>query len=385
MGQDGQYNSQSSGSSQYTDDEMQYLSDIQNISSVTGPLGIDPLNFTECMFFGLLFWLMYLFIPKGIRFTYFGAYPKRYPWSARTKRRRQKASSSCHNVHGRNNGNGGSGRSITETDSLISSAETASTMNPNHKELSAQGIGTDGSGSVYSITTPSHLEQQSGSSHFDKPIIVPEDEIIDFTTPSGQHHTMHQYVPNYSTNTASTNPSNNPPGQSYTPMSSGASTFNDEIAISTTMQQLRDTGVQIVAHGSKGKPKTVRLILTENAITWRTESTKRKNKVGPSHQIPLSHIMYVDVGKQTTALRRVENASLADAVCFSLLTKDGSLDLETASPLERDALVNCFSLVLDEVHAQNWRDLYRAPSSDLPSSFDEFDMGGNGGVQRMEV
>ena len=114
-----------------------------------------------------------------------------------------------------------------------------------------------------------------------------------------------------------------PTSQSYTPMSSGASTFNDEIAISTMMQQLRDTGVQIIAHGSKGKPKTVRLILTENAITWRTESTKRKNKVGPSHQIPLSHIMYVDVGKQTTALRRVENASLADSVCFSLLTKDG--------------------------------------------------------------
>jgi len=96
--------------------------------------------------------------------------------------------------------------------------------------------------------------------------------------------------------------------------------------------------------------------------------------------------MYVDVGKQTTALRRVENAALADSVCFSLLTKDGSLDLEANSSLERDALVNCFSLVLDEVHAQNWRDLYRAPSSDLPSSFDEFDLGGNEtGGQRMEV
>eukprot|EP00560_Eucampia_antarctica_P006706 CAMPEP_0197824070 /NCGR_PEP_ID=MMETSP1437-20131217/1381_1 /TAXON_ID=49252 ORGANISM="Eucampia antarctica, Strain CCMP1452" /NCGR_SAMPLE_ID=MMETSP1437 /ASSEMBLY_ACC=CAM_ASM_001096 /LENGTH=56 /DNA_ID=CAMNT_0043423557 /DNA_START=139 /DNA_END=309 /DNA_ORIENTATION=+ len=35
-------------------------------------------------------------------------------------------------------------------------------------------------------------------------------------------------------------------------------------------------------------------------------------------------------------------------------------------------------MVLDEVHANaqggNWRDVYRAPSSDMPSSFDEFDM-----------
>jgi hypothetical protein len=153
---------------------------------------------------------------------------------------------------------------------------------------------------------------------------------------------------------------------------------NDEIVISAAMQQLRDPGVLIVAHGSRGKPKTVRLQLTESAITWRTETRKKgskevKPKMGKLHQVPLSHIMYVDVGKQTTALRRVENASVSDALCFSLLTKEGSLDLEANSARERDALVSCFSLVLDEVHAQNWRDIYRGPSSDMPSSFDDYD------------
>jgi len=153
---------------------------------------------------------------------------------------------------------------------------------------------------------------------------------------------------------------------------------NDEIVISAAMQQLRDPGVLIVAHGSRGKPKTVRLQLTETAITWRTETRKKgtkdnKPKIGKLHQVPLSHIMYVDVGKQTTALRRVENASVNENLCFSLLTKEGSLDLEANAPRERDALVSCFSLVLDEVHAQNWRDIYRGPSSDMPSSFDELD------------
>jgi hypothetical protein len=155
------------------------------------------------------------------------------------------------------------------------------------------------------------------------------------------------------------------------------SSQNDEIVISAAMQQLRDPGVLIVAHGSRGKPKTVRLQLTESAITWRTETRKRQAqkvaKMGKLHQVPLSHIMYVDVGKQTTALRRVENAAVPEALCFSLLTKEGSLDLEAASQRERDALVSCFSLVLDEVHAQNWRDIYRGPSSDMPSSFDELD------------
>ena len=139
---------------------------------------------------------------------------------------------------------------------------------------------------------------------------------------------------------------------------------NEDVVVSAAMQQLRDPGVLIVAHGSRGKPKTVRLVLTENAITWRTEMRKKSSvpgsasskeiKLGKLHQVPLSHIMYVDIGKQTTALRRVENASVSESLCFSLLTKEGSLDLEANSPRERDALVQCFSLVLDEVHAQNW-------------------------------
>jgi len=369
MGNDGNYNDY--------DDAMNDLSEIQKLSIITGPLGIDPVHFTEFMFFWLFAWFTYLFIPKGIRFMYCGSYPKRYAWSARSKQRRQKAYFSARSSYNYSNG-----QVDSTTASLFSLAETTSTMNGNHKELPAQGIGTDGNGSVYSNDTSSRLEQQPNQ--FTKPMKVPEDEIIDLSSPIPQQSSKYQQSQGCNNKT----PMNQtiPPTQPPTPFSSGASTFNDEIAISTTMQQLRDTGIQIIAHGSKGKPKTVRLVLTENAITWRTESTKRNKKVGKSHQVPLTQIMYVDVGKQTTALRRVENASLADNICFSLLTRDGSLDLEASSPQERDALVNCFSLVLDEVHAQNWRDLYRAPSSDLPSSFDDFDLGSsNGPGQRMEV
>lgn len=156
---------------------------------------------------------------------------------------------------------------------------------------------------------------------------------------------------------------------------------NDEAVIKSAMAQLRNPGVLIVAHGSRGKPKTVRLQLTDAAITWRTETRKKNTvgqhtseiKLGKLHSVSLTNIMYVDVGKQTTALRRVENASVPETLCFSLLTKEGSLDLEANSPRERDALISCFSLVLDDVHAQNWRDIYRGPPDDMPSSFDEYD------------
>lgn len=155
--------------------------------------------------------------------------------------------------------------------------------------------------------------------------------------------------------------------------------------LSNTMKKLRNIGILIVAHGSRGKPKTVRLQLGGNSLTWRTETKKNttdnysneSTKLGKIHSVTLKNILYVDIGKHTTALRRLENASVSESLCFSLFTKEGSLDLEANSLNDRDALVRCFSLVLDEVHKQKWRDLYRSSSSltgeHIQSSFDEYE------------
>ena len=110
-----------------------------------------------------------------------------------------------------------------------------------------------------------------------------------------------------------------------------------DIVVLAAMQQLCNPGIVIVAHGSRSKLKTVRLILIKN----------------------------VNIRKQTTASRRVENTVVGESLC-----------LEANSPIERDELVQCFSLVLEEVHTQNWRDIYGGPSSDMPSLFNE----GSGGV-----
>mmetsp|Transcript_2739 Transcript_2739/g.3242 ORF Transcript_2739/g.3242 Transcript_2739/m.3242 type:complete len:164 (+) Transcript_2739:137-628(+) len=130
--------------------------------------------------------------------------------------------------------------------------------------------------------------------------------------------------------------------------------YDDEVLISREMQLLRGTGILIIAHRLHGRPKTVRLKLTESAITWRTEIKRSngKRKIGKTHTAPLARIMYVDIGKNTAALKKVENASVPDYLCFSLLTKEDSLNLEVKSLKKRDILVNCFSLVLDEVHAR---------------------------------
>ena len=54
----------------------------------TGPLGVDPLHYV-CVVFGLLIcWVGYLLLPKGMRSQHFGAYPKRFRWSARPRTKR---------------------------------------------------------------------------------------------------------------------------------------------------------------------------------------------------------------------------------------------------------------------------------------------------------
>jgi hypothetical protein len=52
-----------------------------------GPLGIDPLQFSVSLFVLLVLYVFYLLLPKAVRKQYFGAYPKRHAWSARSRRR----------------------------------------------------------------------------------------------------------------------------------------------------------------------------------------------------------------------------------------------------------------------------------------------------------
>lgn len=312
-----------------------------------GPFGIDPLHFSAFLFLVLLLFVFYLLLPRGFRVHHFGGYPKRYAWSARSRAVRGR--SMGRNVH--------NGQHPHPPASTVGSSVTGASHMPQHRHLAAQGLGMQSNASN-PLYAPGGRRSRSGIS------------AVSNQTPQTQQLFEQSHQRN---NEEVINFNNTPQPQPIVDLQQ-----NEEVVISAAMQQIRDPGVLIVAHGSRGKPKTVRLQLTESAITWRTETRKKAApnsapKMGKLHQVPLSHIMYVDVGKQTTALRRVENAGVSEALCFSLLTKEGSLDLEANSPRERDALVSCFSLVLDEVHAQNWRDIYRGPSSDMPSSFDDFD------------
>jgi hypothetical protein len=127
----------------------------------------------------------------------------------------------------------------------------------------------------------------------------------------------------------------------------------------------RDPGVLIVAH-SRGKPKTVRLQLTESAITWRTENAKKKGSKDPKTKdreptVLPAHYVRRRWQSRRFALRRDENAAVNEnpqAFPFAG-PRRGRVDGNN-SPRERMPRVP-FSLVLTVSH--RLRDIYRGPSS----------------------
>jgi hypothetical protein len=165
--------------------------------------------------------------------------------------------------------------------------------------------------------------------------------------------------------------------------------------IAETMARLQGRGIRLIAHGVHCDPKRVWIRLQdenedeneEPSITWQTEFPRRipnqSGQVsivlmrGSLHKIALKNILFIDVGKKTQALNLAKG--VPDVTCLSLLTQNGSLDLQANSKLERDSLVSCMSMILDDVHDEDWRALYQAsPEPSLANSSTAIGGGGLG-------
>lgn len=153
------------------------------------------------------------------------------------------------------------------------------------------------------------------------------------------------------------------------------------MVLSSTLTSLREPGVRLSAHGTQCEPRRIwiQLEVHKELLEWRTENQAAKSgsaqndlessyTLGPKHTISLKDILYVDVGKTTAALQMLSEGLIRSDMCFSILTKNGSLDLTAGNRLERDALISCMCLVLDTVHAddpegKSWRDLHISDGS----------------------
>eukprot|EP00934_Nitzschia_sp_Nitz4_P007857 Nitzschia sp. Nitz4//scaffold353_size16344//5748//6785//NITZ4_008861-RA/size16344-processed-gene-0.8-mRNA-1//-1//CDS//3329548913//7847//frame0 len=184
-----------------------------------------------------------------------------------------------------------------------------------------------------------------------------------------------------------------PPGGSPpSPRHPALSKIPPPTILNETMDRIKGRGIRLIAHGVHCDPKRVWIgwDAETQTVTWQTEFPRRIPNGdshdlvlmrGSVHRIPMTHVLYIDVGKKTNALKGAAN--LSDSTCFSLLTQNGSLDLQAHSKLERDSLVGCFCIILDEVHrGEDWRALYEAspdPSLVGTPQPSQVGVGGGGG------
>lgn len=328
------------------------------------PFPESVFSYTLFLASSLCIWLLYLLLPRGVRKQYFGANRKRY---ARRIDEKMPAAGYWMPV-----------QSI-KAQSTVGSSIVNSDIDAAGRQFStplSAGV-RNHRGNNLSVPTTIHANDTFSKSNNTR-----------LTTPSSQlsHLSSPPREGRYNKTPASASTMNNPPSPEHPALKK----IPPNKIIAETMARLQGRGIRLVAHGVHCDPKRVWIRLNneesnengepnEPSVAWQTEFPRRvpdqSGQVsivlmrGSLHSISLPNVLYIDVGKKTHALQ-LTSPSVPDTVCMSLLTQNGSLDLQANSKLERDSLVSCFSMILDEIHKEDWRALYEAsPEPSLVGSF----------------
>jgi len=325
----------------------------QNPLLLSAPVIFSVWGYSYFLSFILAFWIFYLILPKGVRKHYFGAYPKRY----------KKVEDGQHSL----------GHWIypsEHTSQTVNSDQGPNDVKNTRGAQRADARGRPISGGGVSLSTKSSsLALATNSSYTTPSFMRGKEKYYNGEHGSGQENASLD----------SQLPSHGQKGQP-SPEHPSIERIPSNAILSESMKRLKGKGVRLIAHGVKCEPKRVWIKLEEDtfSLTWQTEFPKRvPNQLGEIsvvlmkgsiHKIALPNVLYIDVGKRTSALLKPETENVPNSCFFSLLTQNGSLDLQTNSNLERDALVSCFSLILDQVHDQDWRNMYEDGSSVFTSS-----------------
>ena len=301
----------------------------------------DSLVFSYTFYLGmsLILWILYLLLPRGFRQRYCGAHRKRYAQRGKTQMP-------------------SSGYWLPASQSMSDAGGAPNYRTPNYSDMNRPVVSVTSTGSSLDGARIAHT----------------------FSSQSQQQQQQQQPPPlgsasSSSRHTNSIHNSRSPPSPDHPALKK----IPPNSIIAETMARLQGRGIRLVAHGVHSDAKRVWIKLDDEShcVTWQTEFPRRvPNQAGQVsivlmrgsvHRIALTNILYIDVGKKTNALKRLDDIKVPDPTCFSLLTQNGSLDLQASSKLERDALVSCFSMILDDVHAnENWRELYEASPDHRP-------------------
>jgi len=113
-------------------------------------------------------------------------------------------------------------------------------------------------------------------------------------------------------------------------------------ALRRTFYSVLKEGMTMVLHTADKNPKQIHLTLVNTELRWRSLKVFARNQ----YKIDLRDIRSIEWGKQTSNFQRSTAFAVADETCFSLVTEKIVVDLEASSKVERDALVQGFTIVV---------------------------------------
>ena len=93
---------------------------------------------------------------------------------------------------------------------------------------------------------------------------------------------------------------------------------------------------------NKLKRKSIKLWLVGPVIKWEIKGMV----VNTKGSIQLGIIKRILYGKHSAIFQREENKDVKDALCFTMVTRDYTIDFECASELERNAIARGFTILI---------------------------------------
>jgi hypothetical protein len=136
------------------------------------------------------------------------------------------------------------------------------------------------------------------------------------------------------------------------PPSSSQDAASKDRALIDTFKSVLSEGYLVTLHRAQGKPKTVRIRIEEqtpNILRWSmTKSITRRQ-----YTLDLRDLESVALGGGHFTRDENDPAGAVDeSRCFSLVTPTSTLDIETSSKMERDAMSQGFTMLSDDVRAR---------------------------------
>jgi hypothetical protein len=334
--------------------------------------GQGVVDYAGMLVWCLIAWIIYLMTPRGVRKHYCRGLRRRY---SRRGAKKQQQHQQQNNIHGNRLSFSRTSNAFYETDSVITESEfmskSDSTTLHDETSLTVVTATTSQSDNFFTQSDARRGTLSASDSRKTSQAANERRELLLHELYQARRHYQMRQGNHVNTAGAATSmssslaalPSPEHPAISVVP--------NDSV-LTETMHRLETRGIRLLAHGVQCDAKRVWIRVQEDdgyKLTWQTEFPRQTpNSLGQSslilmrgglHTIAMVNIVFLDVGKKTSAFMKPENKHVPAAVCFSLLTAAGSLDLQANSQLERDALVSCLCMVLDKTHTNHdWRQLY---------------------------